>query len=116
MEKRKFPSSGLDLKDVVGSDAKLEAFINSKQVDPDLQTVPKLGPATERDLNKAGIWTVNQLIGKFAMFNCDFAKCVDWMSMNVKYNQYKMIVVVILYKLDQIGIVVPPVPDNWRTL
>jgi hypothetical protein len=116
MEKRKFPSSGLDLKDVVGSDAKLEAFINSKQVDPDLRTVPKIGEKTEDDLKKAKIRNVIQLIGKFAEFEFDFEKCVKWIRSTVTFNQSKMIVVVILYKLDQIGLVVPPAPDNWRTL
>ena len=63
MAQRAFPSSGLDLKDVLGSDAKLDLFINSKQINPELTSVPKLGPVTAQDLNRVNILTVNELIG-----------------------------------------------------
>ena len=67
-----YPSSGLDLKDVVGSDNKLSIFINTVTINPDLLTVPKIGEGTVKDLKKRGIVTTTQLVGQLALFNFEF--------------------------------------------
>jgi len=104
----------LDLKDVVGSDNKLERFINLEKIDPKLCMIPKLNPMVEKDLNEKGILTTYHLIGKFMEFNLDYFKCVDWIKAATTYNQSKHIVTVVLYRLEMIGFIIPDLPENWR--
>jgi len=115
-ERYDFPSSGIDLKDVVGSDNKLEAFVNSTKLSPELKSIPKVGSGTVHDLKKVGITTTNQLIGKFASFNFEFADCLEWMNKHISFTQRKQILICILFKLEMMGMVIPPVPDDWRKL
>ena len=111
--KRTGPECGIDIKDVVGSDNKLEIFINNP-IDNELTTIPKLSPSARSDLNKVGIKTTNQLIAKFMHLDLNYCACVDWIKTVISYNQSKHIVTVIFYRLEMMGFVIPKVPENWR--
>ena len=115
-------NSGLDLKDIVGADNKLEIFINSAVIDNSLNFIPKMRPELVYDLNKVGIDTTNKLIGKFAGFNFEYKSCVDWLRKiknepdvlpNIN-NLCKNVVVVVLYRLEMAGLFIPKVEENWR--
>ena len=110
----KYPASGIDLKDVVGSDVKLNPFINETYLNPDLMTVPKIGEGTVKDLKKVGITTTNQLVGKLASFNFDYEECIEWIKSTIRYNQRKQILDCLLYKLEMMGFVIPEAPEDWR--
>ena len=111
-----YPSSGIDLKDVIGSDNKLNLFINNSILDPDLATIPKVGPATIKELKRVKIYTTNDLMSKLLNLKLDYVQCVEWLGQTISYTQSKQIVDVMLYRMEMMGIVVPPVPDNWRKL
>jgi len=105
---------GLDLKDVFGLDNKLNNFLNSTCISNDLCTIPKLRQETAVELNTVGINTTNQLIGKFASFDFEYERCVDWLRGNISYIYAKQIVTVVLYRLEMAGFLIPKVKSNWR--
>ena len=111
-----FPGSGLDLKDVVGSDNKLESFINNSVIDPDMLTIPKVGPKTVKELKRVKIYNTTQLMGQFAVFNCELVKCLEWFGSVVSFTHSKMIVTVVLYRMEMLGFMVPELPEGWRSL
>lgn len=106
--------SNLDLRDVVGSDTKLENFMCSKKVKNNLLDVPKL---SERDvwiLKEANVKTTNDLIGVFASLDFNFKRCVDFMKNLGLNSQCKHAVVTIFVKLNEF-LEMPRAPDNWRS-
>jgi len=109
-------SCGIHLKDVVGSDNKLNDFINTNILNPDLLTVPKIGPNTAKELKRKGIKTTNDLIGKFLTLRCDYVECLQWLGATVSFTQSKQIVSVVFYRMEMMGFVIPKLPDDWVKL